>query len=755
MAQHSMHSVEQDLFSVAERRQSSGAELASPSPRTTTMFQGARNLQFANSTFSVAGGDVVHNHYYNEERPKDIWASLQSIPNFRSIYQDMLSKVTPGTGMWLLEGDKFRLWLDPNGDIKIFWGSGIPGAGKTLLACIVIEHLESLCKDIGSKICVCYVYFRYSERAEMTVRNILESLVKQTLERHPDCRAVVENAYARHLRESTEPTEAQLLGLLQELADCMTCTFFILDALDEAPTKIQLAVVKAFASLNVKVFITSRVLKTVESYFPQAHTFPIIAQDVDLDLHIAKGIDDIPDLQHLLRQADPSLREEVFSTVKQNCGGMFLHAALQLDALSECLDARDVRETLQAFPSSIEDFYHQTWARICSQGRKQALATCPDTHRFKPDLRVTGATLISLCRGLVIVEEESRLVRLVHYTAKDTLEDLLRESFPHPHSYIANVCMTHLTGCGFQTQSGLRERPLLAYASEAWVFHARAGLSKEESEHRTANFINKCNAFPAFTSLDKSRLFDILAPLHIVGLYHLPWALAMDVSLGNLNEPTKLNQQTPLIIASRSGHEGFVAHLISLSDVEVNLADAGGCSALMMAAWHGHKSAVKLLLAYPEIQINLVDHDGWSALMLAANEGREGVIELLLAYPGIQVNLVNDDGWSAFMVATSEGYEGVAKLLLAHPEIQVNLVNSDGWSALIMAANDGHEGVVKLLLECPEIQVNLVNSDGQSALMRAARYGLSGVVKFLLAHLEIQISLTDSHGSTALFLAAE
>jgi hypothetical protein len=27
--------------------------------------------------------------------------------------------------MWLLRGDKFCIWLKPNGDIKIFWGSGI------------------------------------------------------------------------------------------------------------------------------------------------------------------------------------------------------------------------------------------------------------------------------------------------------------------------------------------------------------------------------------------------------------------------------------------------------------------------------------------------------------------------------------------------------------------------------------------------------------------------------------------------------
>ncbi|KAH6887385.1 hypothetical protein BKA70DRAFT_1122273 [Coprinopsis sp. MPI-PUGE-AT-0042] len=287
------------------------------------MFHSAHNLQIEGSTLSVAGHDVVHNQHfhYHSERSRDVWAILQLIPNFRKIYQDMISKATEGTGIWLLEGDKFRVWLEPNGDIKIFWGSGIPGAGKTLIASIVIKHLETLYPGPDTKICICYIYFRYSDDSGMTVRTILETIVLQTLERHPRCQALVEQTYARHLRERTEPTEEQLLALLHQLVDSMLGTFYILDALDEAPTKLQLAVVRALASLNVKLFITSRPLKPLEAHFPQAYTFAIAAQDVDLDLHITQGINESVELQCLL-QANPSLRDEIFSTIKKNSGGM-------------------------------------------------------------------------------------------------------------------------------------------------------------------------------------------------------------------------------------------------------------------------------------------------------------------------------------------------------------------------------------------------------------------------------------------------
>jgi hypothetical protein len=155
----------------------------------------------------------------------------------------------------------------------------------------------------------------------MTVRNVLEVLVKQTLERHPEFQDLVEETYAQHLREETEPTEGELLTLLHQFTEGVAVTFYILDALDEAPKRIQLAVVETLASLNVKLFITSRPLEAVQANFPKAHTARISAQDVDIDLHFAKITKENPALQHLFGEI-ASLRDEILSTVKQNCGGM-------------------------------------------------------------------------------------------------------------------------------------------------------------------------------------------------------------------------------------------------------------------------------------------------------------------------------------------------------------------------------------------------------------------------------------------------
>ena len=89
------------------------------------ILSNARHVQISGGNFSIVGGDV-QSYYHNNSGSRDvIWAALQTIPNFRKIYQDMLGKATSGTGMWLLKSKNFSIWLNPSGDIKIYWGSGM------------------------------------------------------------------------------------------------------------------------------------------------------------------------------------------------------------------------------------------------------------------------------------------------------------------------------------------------------------------------------------------------------------------------------------------------------------------------------------------------------------------------------------------------------------------------------------------------------------------------------------------------------
>ena len=187
---------------------------------------------------------------------------------------------------------------------------------------IVIKDLEARAAAANGSICVAYVYFRYSDASDLTIRGVLEILVKQIVERHHDCELLAEQAYAPHLRERTQPTESELFELLNRFTEGKAITFYVLDALDEAPERLRLALLKRLASMNVRLFITSRPLKDVEGRFPHACSFPISAQEGDLDLHINQEIANSSVLEELLDEADTSFKEEMISLVKKNCGGM-------------------------------------------------------------------------------------------------------------------------------------------------------------------------------------------------------------------------------------------------------------------------------------------------------------------------------------------------------------------------------------------------------------------------------------------------
>lgn len=187
---------------------------------------------------------------------------------------------------------------------------------------IIIHALQNHAAASQPPICVCYIYFRYSDDTKTTLRSFLEVLVKQTIERHSQCLSLFYQVYAGHIRERSQPSEEELLSLLHQFTLRMVATFYVLDALDEAPVDVQYDIVQKLASLNVKLFITSQPMKALQEDFPQAQCFQIVAQNSDLDLHISKEFARSPGLRRVFQRADPSWRVRVISAIKEKCDGM-------------------------------------------------------------------------------------------------------------------------------------------------------------------------------------------------------------------------------------------------------------------------------------------------------------------------------------------------------------------------------------------------------------------------------------------------
>ncbi|KAH6904799.1 hypothetical protein BKA70DRAFT_519826 [Coprinopsis sp. MPI-PUGE-AT-0042] len=674
--------------------------------RTPPAPQNLQGVQVYGAPLNVAARDVHNhvNHYYAGETPR-YPPGWDDIENHRRIQIATLGRTTRGTGLWVRQMGSWCIWLDPKGHLKIMWGYGMPGAGKTLLASIVIDILDDHARSSTSPICVNYIYFRYSDHSKANVRWFLEILVKQTVERHDHCLPLFDEIYARHIREKTQPSVEELLSLYQRLSKTMLVTFCILDALDEAPPEIQIDILEKLASVNVKLFITSRPsLNTVEARFPNAHCFRIVAHDEDIDLHIQKEISRHADLREMLDDGGQELQGYIAASIKDKCRGMFLHASLQLDALRDCTNVYEVKSSLATFSTKIEDLYLETWNRITSQTPskillaqkvllwvitatrsltvdelRHALAVSPDTHRFDQNRLVKEGIIIGLCRGLVTVEEETRLVRLVHYTAKDPLERLIKETFSHPNALPAAVSMALLTESGFQRTSfedseqldqALDARPLLGYAYNSWFIHARQSLADPVTANLLVEFIRNCHGFPVqYRSLYEWNLaFDLLGPLHVVAFFNFPFGYGGAHNLRNPSRGSAKQEETALHLACMQGHDDVVKELLQLPDTLVNAVGITCTTALMWASALGKEGATRLLLGHPDVNVNAVDNDGCTALIWASRHGHKDVVALLLSHPGINTNMADRFDSTALSWALRKGHEGTAALLLAQPD---------------------------------------------------------------------------------------
>lgn len=126
--------------------------------------------------------------------------------------------------MWSLKNKNFLLWLDLESVLGILWGTGIPGAGKSVMISVIIKELEARAPAAGGTICVAYIFFRYSDATDPTVRRVLDVLVKQTVESHPDYSLLTEQVYVRHHTKGTQPTKGQLLTLLHRFVAAKSMT---------------------------------------------------------------------------------------------------------------------------------------------------------------------------------------------------------------------------------------------------------------------------------------------------------------------------------------------------------------------------------------------------------------------------------------------------------------------------------------------------------------------------------------------------
>jgi uncharacterized protein len=184
--------------------------------------------------------------------------------------------------------------------------------------------------------------------------------------------------------------------------------------------------------------------------------------------------------------------------------------------------------------------------------------------------------------------------------------------------------------------------------------------------------------------------------------------------------------------------------------INPNAQDGDGRTVLISAAARGEMDVVSRLLSH-NVDINVKDKNGYTALSHAIDAMHDDVEEALLNRPELDANCRGRNGRPALMAYVWRDNKARVEKLLAHGA-DVNLQDLDGDTALHGAAQTGNVEIMGLLMDKGP-NVNAKNKVGGTPLMWAAVFGNDDAARMLLEN-GADVSLKDEDGVTAAQWAA-
>jgi len=478
----------------------------------------------------------------------------------------------------------------------------------------------------------------------------------------------------------------------------------------------------------------------------------------------------------------------------------FLLAQLHLDSLIGKRSPKALRATLSRLPSGTEAYgraYEDAMIRIESQVAdqaelaKQALSwiTCAkrpltttellralaieaETSEFDTDSIPQREDVVSSCAGLVTVDEESDIIRLVHYTAQEYFERTKDEWFPNMEIDVASACVTYLSySCfggmhlaGHYEFNDLHDEwPLYEYACCNWGHHVReARLCTPEIVGFLTSPTGNAQASARTLLLDhtdgrrywlriwKADVSRWITGRHLAAYFGAKEALSALVSDSSSVDPLDPCSRTPLSWAAENGYTETVTLLLSLG-ANADSKDTGGQTPLSWACKRGHDEVVRLLLRQGA-DPNSRSESGRTPLSKAAANGHVSIVQLLLAEAKVQVDSKDEDLRTPLLRAVQNGHAGVVRLLCG-AGADVNSPDFNGQTPLIRTSRrDGDDECVRLLLDHGADPKHR-DHQGATALHGSVFSGNLGITKLLL-QLGVDPDIEDCFGMTPLCWAA-
>uniref|UniRef100_A0A0B7KI71 Uncharacterized protein n=1 Tax=Bionectria ochroleuca TaxID=29856 RepID=A0A0B7KI71_BIOOC len=649
----------------------------------------------------------------NEKLRRDILRWLITI-NYSPQQDRYIRTRYPGTGQWFLNSAEFQKWLGASNQTLVC--QGFPGAGKTIMTSVVVEHLQSLFQQ-GSH-SVAYVYCDFQKRAQQKAIDILVSVLKQLTTKLAIIPDGVRDLYSQHQHDNVLFCKtADISKAIVRVISGLKRAFIIVDALDECPDAKELVsqLLQIQSMTGANLFITLRPDKDMQKRLEQGIFTEIWATVQDLNTYIDQRASELGAVEADDAAFQRDIRAEMKRQITESVHGIFLLARFYIDSLADKTTRNEILRELKSLPKgplTYDEAYGKTIKRIRTQPPPRlrlasqvltllACAERPLTIKELGDALAVrlghslldkgdiprGFIIVTVCMGLVIVEEDSGIIRLVHHTALEYLRDntaclssLVNPAIPDSvtvfdahknhaawcdaHRYFGTICLSYLSMAVFgggachrkaEFTERLQSNPLFHYAAHNWGHHVRQSLvlcdevmsffreplKVEASAQLLEKMLGSEGVWQGYTRQ--------LTPLHLVAYFGIHSAVQLLCEA--FADVRDSFGRTPLSLAAENGHEAVVRVLVARNDVDPDCRDVRGETPLSLATKKGHEGVVRALLeAGAEVDIEVNNHREWNCggynyhrcdtmtpLHLAAKGKHLTIVSLLLNW-GAKVN---------------------------------------------------------------------------------------------------------------------
>ncbi|KAF6757680.1 hypothetical protein DFP72DRAFT_1168025 [Ephemerocybe angulata] len=630
-----------------------GEVLSSQAPNqqgNIEFFNAAQQLSIGTVTTTIVSGNctyhvtvVNNNNYGNSPSTEGAEVPLEEIvawlkgPKFLRIYEEALGQRLSNTGVWFIESEEFRQLVE--GKDVVVWGTGMPGAGKTVISSFSLERLKEIFKG-QEGVGIVGAYIRYTERPP--TRAIFAGLLSQLVKDHPCAYHYMRHIYIQ--KDRGDLSDLDMVKAFQDIVGLLSKVFLIIDGLDEADDGVKDDLLRALPSLGANVLITSRPLELYSPRLPHALHVSIEARTEDIDHFVEEKIKSSSKLQAILR-GKLALTEMLKARIRESSRGMFLVARLQMDVEEMYKNTLDRINAQVAEDVSIA---HRVFIWLLHSARdllahelQDALAISFEDETYDSIDIIPVSMILSMCGGFVTVEEQGEKVIGSEYGSESHLR-------LHPPLLASSIFGSIPKGFKRGEKRKTRKPFYLSMfrASTPFIQSYLAGCARHELVNHRFSLASEDTLGPSIRA----------TALHLAAMYGL-----VDCDyLKSIALPSPSTRTLAVKLLSTTLPDSTSHQLLRLCwhhiAGQVNDLDKDGKTALMTACQHGHEDCVRTFMAAHEVKVELRDQHGRSAFWYACTCDNDTIPSLLLSSCArLDVDVCDDDGNTAFAKACNSG----------------------------------------------------------------------------------------------------